>query len=212
MGVTVRVEPIEQDIVAITSELLSPQARSAALADFAREKLVEGEQKNQAILGRIPPHKTFVDGSEGTEDRVRPEGTIVYEFEILSDIFTFIVDQLKQHAPVGGGKDPHPGLYKSSFEFFADWTQVDVGGVIPHDADEYIFLSTVAYSKKIEGGQSSQAPDGVFQVVALLARARYGNQARIEFTYRSPEGRVLLQGRAGNRSDARTPAISIKLR
>lgn len=218
MALTTQVQPIDKDIDLLINQDLSADAQSEALASFAREQLKEGEQQNQSVLGRIPPHKTVVDGTEGgSEDGVKPSGTILYEFEILSDIFVFIADQLKLHAPVGSGRDPHPGLYRSSFTFFADWVEVDVGGVIPANADEYIFLSTVPYARKIEGDpsrapQSKQAPEGVFQAVAHLAQARFGNQAKISFAYRSPQGRTLLQGKAGNRSDDRTPAISVKLR
>lgn len=213
MAIVTKVEPIDKDIAVIISETLSPAAQSAQIASGARAALKEGEEINRMVLGRIPPHKTFVDGSEGgSEDRVAPEGVIVYEFQLLGDIFNFIADQLKLRAPVGSGKDQHPGLYKSSFTFFADFTEVDVGGTIPANADEYIFLSTVPYSRKIEQGQSKQAPDGVFQAVAALAQSRFGNQARVSFVYRSPMGRSLLQGRAGNKSEGRTPAISVKLR
>ncbi len=78
MPVVTKVEPIAKDIEIMISETLSPAARSAAFADFARAQLAEGEQINQSVLGRIPTHRTFVDGAEGAiEDNVRPDGVIV---------------------------------------------------------------------------------------------------------------------------------------
>jgi hypothetical protein len=206
MTITTKVEPIARDIEIIINETLSPAARSAAFASFARDMLKEGEEINRSVLGRIPRHKTFVDGSEGAkEDAVRPDGVIVYEFELLNDLFLWIADQLRRHAPVKTGK------FRDSFTFYADGSEVDVGSQIP-DASEYTFINIQPYARKIERGESPQAPEGVFQVVATMARARFGNLAKIGFVYRSPIGGVFQGGRVGNRSGTRTPAISITVK
>lgn len=204
MPLETRVEPIDRDIDLIFKETLSPEARSAMLAAAAQDQLHQAEQTNLSVLGRIPPHRTFVDGAAGaSETAVRPEGTIVYEFSLVSEIFLWIAEQLKAHAPVGSGKDPHPGLYRSSFTFFADSKEVDVGSVIPADAAEYVFTSTLPYTRKIEQGKSSQASEGVFQVVADMARSRFGNTARIEFTYRGLIGLSSGSGTLVNPWDGR---------
>ncbi len=65
--------------------------------------------------------------------------------------------------------------------------EVDVGTEIP-EASEYAFLNTQPYSRKIERGESPQAPEGVFQVVATLAQSRFGNIAKITFSYRAVMG------------------------
>lgn len=206
MPVVTKVDPIAKDIEIMISETLSPAARSLAFADFARTQLAEGEQINQSVLGRIPSHKTFVDGSEGAnEDGVRPDGVIVYEFELINDLFMWIADQLRTHAPVKTGK------FRDSFTFYADGTEIDVGSEIP-DGAEFVFLNVQPYARKIERGESPQAPEGVFQVVATMAQARFGNLARITFGYRTPLGGAFLTGRAGNRSDDRTPAIIITVK
>ena len=208
MSVSVKVEAIDRDIDLMLKESLSPQAQSKIFADFARQQLALGEQHNQTILGRIPGHKTFVDGSEGAdEDRVRPDGIIQYEFQIVTDVFKWIAQQLVLHAPVKTGR------FAKSFTFFADGQEVDVGGTIPTDATEFVFLSPLPYARKIERGESKQAPDGVFQAVADLARARFGNIAKIYFVYRAPLGGAFLTARqGGNKSENRVPAISISLK
>lgn len=131
---------------------------------------------------------------------MRPDGVIQYEFELLGDLFVWIADQLQKHSPVLTGR------FQKSFTFFADGNEIDVGGVIPHDAREFVFVSSAPYARKIERW------DGVFESVAVLARQRFGNQASIGFSFRSPIGGAFLTGRAGNRSDHRTPAIIITLR
>ena len=68
-------------------------------------------------------------------------------------------------------------------------------------------LSSVAYAGKIEGKhkppESRQAPNGVFEAVAALARMRYP-QLDISFSYRAPLG-------APAASIKDTPAITITL-
>jgi len=217
-----RIEPVDRDVEVLISDVLSPVAQSAALAEEARKQLKVGEEQNRSVLGRIPPHTTTVDGSaNGDENQVKPDGVIVYEFDLATDLFVYIADQLQTHAPVGGAGDPHPGLYKKSFDLYADGELIEVGKAIPQEAREFVFINDLPYSRKIELGRSSQAPDGVFQAVALLARARFGNVARIEFNYRAPLGapktvqvspRGTARARTENKSDNRYPAIVVSLR
>ena len=206
MPVRTRVEPIDRDVQVILREELSPQARSALLARFAREALQEAEALNRGVLGRVPPRTTFVDGREGaSEDSVRPDGTIVYEFELLSDLMVWIGEQLLRHSPYRGGG------YRRGHTLFADGAEVPIGAPAPA-AREYIFINVVPYARKIERGASKQAPDGVYELVAGQAARRFGNIARVRFTYRTAIGPSLAGGRAGNRSQERNPAISVTVR
>lgn len=200
MVVRTKVESIDRDVEAIIRRDLSPEARSAALAQFAQEALEDGEEHNFRAIGRIPPHSTFVDGRpEVPLETVRPEGEIVFEFNLLEDLFSWIGEQLVLHAPVGSTGDKHPGLYRESFAFFADATEVPYNMPAPQ-ASEYSFVNRQPYARKIERGLSPQAPDGVFQAVAEMAKRRFGNLAMIRFAYRDFVG------------GQRTPAIVIKLR
>lgn len=207
MPVTVRIDPLEKDIDLIFREDLSPEARSATLAEFARQTLSEAEKTNTEALGHLPPHQTFVDGREGAaEESVRPDGAIAYEFNILEDLFAWIGEQLVTHAPRLTGR------FAESFRFFADGAEISWAEPAPL-AEEYVFLNVQPYARKIESGESPQAPDGVFQAVAVLAQRRFGNVARVSFAYRTPiEGEGLVGGKHGDRSNKRTPAIIIRLR
>ncbi|GIQ73191.1 hypothetical protein [Bradyrhizobium sp. RD5-C2] len=200
------IDPLDLDFEVLIREEFSPAARSAAIAAVAREQLAEAQAVNVAALSFVPAHSTLVDGQAGAaEDQVRPDGVIVYTFQLLPEIFGWIVEQLRAHAPVLTGR------FRDSFEFYADGALADPSGEIPA-ASEYVFLSPLAYARKLEEGSSRQAPDGVFQAVATLAAQRFGNQALIRFVYRAPIDGALLTGRAGGRSDLRVPAISIQLR
>lgn len=175
-----RVEPIDQDIQVILSDF-SPKERSAVLAQFARETLLQAQAEMRQTLGEVPEHTTTVDGARGAkEEQVRPDGVIVYEFQLVTQMFAWIDDQLVKASPKKTGR------YSKSHTFYADGDEADPSN--PPAASEYVFLSLVPYARKIERGQSKQAPDGVYQAVALLARRRFGNAAKISFGYRSASG------------------------
>lgn len=226
MPLSVRVEPINRDIELLLDETFSPKAQSAAFAEFAGEQIDEAKETDRSILGRVPQYTVSVDGRIGASlDQVKPDGVIVAEFELFNDVLAWIADQLVTHSPVGGGGDKHPGLYQKSHVLFADGAEVEVGGVIPA-ASSYVFLNATPYARKIEKGSSSQAPDGVYQAVAILAARRFGNVAKIEFAYRAlmsgpgGSGRGTSRFRHGSSaramrrgivSDQRSPAIIVTL-
>jgi hypothetical protein len=207
-----RFTPLSRDIDLLIRQDLSPEAQSATLAAFARETLAEVEAGNEAALGHPTPHETYVDGRSGaSESTVRPGGTIVYEFDLLTDLFAWIDEQLRQHSPVGKGRDQHPGLYQKSHIFYADDVEADPLSP-PPGIRVGTFVNATPYARKIEDGQSPQAPDGVYEVVTALASRRFGNIARVQFGYRTAVGGSVLNGPAGNKSAGRNPAIIVTVR
>lgn len=186
------IDPIDLDLSVLVNESFSPAARSAAIAAFAKETLADAEAQNKEALGFVPDHTITVDGAAGAkEEAVRPDGQIVYTFALLDELFAWIFEQLEAHSPVGSGQDSHPGLYKSSNVLFADGQRIMPGDPVP-PAAKYVFFNTVPYSRQIEGGESSQAPSGVYEAVAVLAQQRFGNQARIAFGFISPEAGAIV--------------------
>lgn len=189
MAVRVKVDLLERDVAVVFDQTLGPKARSKYLADYARQELKYAQNINRQNLGATPLHETFVDGRKSNNlDAVKPDGEIVFEFELLGDLFAWIGAQLIKHSPVGRADDPrpdHPGLYRRSHVFIADDKVVDPGAPLPM-AQEYVFVNTQPYARKIERGLSNQAPDGVYQVIATLANRRFSNLARIRFSYRDP--------------------------
>lgn len=208
MVIRTRIQPIQRDTQVMISEMLSPKARSAALANFAKEQLAEAQEHNHRIMGRVPPHETYVDRRRGAPlESVKPEGTIVIEFDLLDDLFAWIGEQLVKHAPVLTGR------FQRSFAFFADGVEIEPGAAL-NTAQEYVFLNTQPYARKIERGQSDQAPDGVFEAVAALAKKRFGNVVNIRFSYRTPIAAASGSGREKRAADRanRQPAIVITTR
>jgi hypothetical protein len=209
MAFTAKIDAIEKDLAVFLKEELSPEARKAVMASFAREELGKAQATNRQALGYDPEYETFVDGRRGAAlESVNPDGgTILFAFELLDDLFAWIGEQLVLHAPVLSGE------YQRSFRFYADGKEIDPGAPAP-TAREYVFLSAVPYARKIERGHSDQAPNGVFEVVAGLAKGRFGNTANIRFSYRTPEKSTADTPKSRRVADreSRSPAIVITLR
>ncbi len=207
MAVRTRIQPLSQSLSILVRDSLSPAARSKVAADFAREKLREAQAQNARVLGREPEFQQFVDGSAGKAlDLVNPDrGRIVFEFDIAQDIVPVILAELERVSPELSGD------YRKSHLVFADGRQVLAGESVPA-AEEYVFLNPVAYARKIElGAMKMRVPgtDRVYQQAQRAAASRFGNIARIRFTYRSPIG-TAQSGKAGRAS--RVPALSVVMR
>lgn len=210
MTVTTRMDPIGQTFQLFLNESVGAAARSRVLAQFAREERDKAIAINRRATEQEPQYETFVDGQAGaSEDAVKPDGRIVYEFTIATDIIPWIMTQLQKISPHRSGR------YANSHEVFADGTQVESQYKLPPGAQEYFVMNFTPYALKIEGAtrkggavtrppQSKSAPEGVYRVVAKLARQKFGKLARIEYNYRSVTG-----GAAGN---LRNPAIVVVLR
>lgn len=179
--ITAQIEPIDRDIAAMIDRTLSVSAQISEFVDFALESKAAAQLIDEKILGHAVTVKQWVDGVLGAaEQAVEIYGTIVYEFGLVNEVLQFIGEELQKHSPIGSGLDQHPGLYQLSHILFADGVQVPIDNKIP-EAREYTFVNTLPYSRKIEAGYSSQAPNGVYEVVAWMARQRFGNVAKITY-------------------------------
>ena len=195
--ISTRLDPFDLPTInVLINELLSPKAQSLLLASVAKTARNEAIAINRRALGRDPKYDTYVDGRIGAQlELVKPNGQIIFEFQLLLDVFGWIGQQLVERSPVG---DP-PIHYFQNHLFFADGIQVMPGEKVPL-ASRYEFVNAVPYSRKIERGLSPQAPDGVYHVVAVMAQKKFGNIAKVRFTYRSI---------AGGDKSTRQPAILI---
>ncbi|MFC5421037.1 hypothetical protein ACFPOB_15880 [Bosea eneae] len=182
-------------IEVVIARHLSPEARAAKLAAFAKEKLAEAQAAHRARRGTVPPHETIVDHRRGASvDSVKPDGEIVFEFELIRTTLLSIADMLAQASPVLTGE------YRRSHILFADGQETTPESA-PAAAQEFAFVNVTPYARRIEAGISKAAPEGVYQAVADIAAKRFGNVARVRFTFRS-----VTSGRA--KAD-RQPAITI---
>lgn len=193
MSIRARIPAISRDIDVMVDDLLSPELKSRTLVGFAREALSDAQETNRAALGRVPEHRTFVDGRASEDlEAVRPDGKIVFEFELIEQVLEWIGEELVKASPV------LTGTYARSHAVYADGIEQEPGSV-SLNAEEWTFINIVPYARKIEHGQSPQAPDGVYDAIAAVAARRFGNLAKIKFTYRAVLGGMQVsQGRAGS--------------
>lgn len=176
MPVAAKVQLIDRDVIFRLSAGLTPQDQSKAVAAYARQVIAAADAQNARAEGHQVTKRTFVDGAASADfERVRPNGTIVAEWDLGNELIQWIYGQLQAAAPVLTGK------YKASITVYADGVQVE-NLAHPPEATEYAFVALVPYARKIERW------DGVFEGVASIASARFGNVARIKFSYRSPIG------------------------
>ncbi|MFX5952760.1 hypothetical protein ABTE58_18965, partial [Acinetobacter baumannii] len=66
------------------------------------------------------------------------------------------------------------------------------------DVTTFAFVAGTSYAPLIEPhggkpGESRQAPDGVYQVVAQMAQDMFGALAKISFAYRGEEPSIIVQ-------------------
>lgn len=188
MAVRTRIESISRDIDLIIDEMLSPEAQAKAFAVAAREARDEAQAINRSALGRDAEFETIVDGRVGaSEDTAKVPGRIVYDFDLGNQVLTSIYEMLLSTAPIESGD------YRKSIRIYVDGVEVSYAPDQIEGAEEVVFTTVSPYARKLEGAAatkdnpkryiSPQAPDGVFQAVALLARKRFGNIANVKYTY-----------------------------
>jgi hypothetical protein len=199
MAIKVKLEPLSQDIKLFVNEMLSPQAQSKAIAEFARGEIDAADRVNASALGRAPKKTVTVDGSRNAPlESVKPTGVIIAEWDLFVGVFSEVHALLVQRSPKVSG------AYIRGHKLFADGTEIGITNN-PPPANEYAFVNIVPYARKIEIGKTQagrdfviQVPNRIYERTAQDARSRFGNIAKVSFSYRSVTG------------GSRAPAIIIK--
>jgi DUF971 family protein len=102
MAVKLRIDAIDRRVDITFPGFYDDTTRSEVLADFARTELEKAKAQNASVLGRDPTYETYVDGKlDAPLNSVKPHGRIVFEFELQTEMFAWIADQLEVHSPVG---------------------------------------------------------------------------------------------------------------
>ena len=116
MAVRTRVEFLDREFLLDTSGADGAQV----LAQFAREQRDEAIAINRASTGHEPRYDTFVDGARSDRlESVRPDGVIVFEFDVGSDVVRYCYDLLILHSPI------LTGAYQRSHSIYADGVEVE---------------------------------------------------------------------------------------
>lgn len=201
-----RLTTIRRDVAVAFGAITDPRARSRRLAEFAAEEIIKARATNKAAGAGDRPPKVAVDGKIGAAlASVKPDGVVVAQFDLFSDVLRWIHAELMANSPVLTGD------YRASHRLFVDGVDTPIGDAPLKDGVDYTFVSTLPYSRKIEGDpnsglkpQSKQAPDGVYEAVAAVAKKRFGNVAKVYFIFTAVGSRD--PGDKGNRY----PAILVR--
>jgi hypothetical protein len=187
-------------------------ALPAITARVAREELAK-------VMAEAPaPYTQYVDGAKGAPlDNVRAGGVILFRFNRIGPVFDWIYQELLSRSPVGPDKDGH---YRDDHWVFLNGDRIEAPEVettlLVGAGSEIVIADLRPYARKIESGESVQAPDGVYEVTAIGARKKFPD-ADIQFTYRgflvnsqktlNPNSHRSIVRRTANRSDNRFPCI-----
>jgi hypothetical protein len=195
------------------SRALSPQARSAALAEAARRGVAD-----LISSGRAPPrYRRFVDGVEGAaESAVKPDGAIVYRFEYLAEVITFALGYLQGRAPTGSG------AFRRGFFLGLDGKFVRAAAFNPQTMGpvrEVMIGNVEPYNRLVDVQRAGtrvlkyRVPPDLYADAVRTLRGRFGKMVEIRRVYDAQfPGQYLLQSgkRAGKR--VQSPALMITVR
>lgn len=184
------------------------EERRQALIALAKESFAEADRLNTEGLGHTVDYETFVDGRKGADpESVRRGGTISYTWQVGQASLADAVDEafrilteMAPYAPKRADANP-PTHYNAAFRLFVNGTEQNaVAGGAPielKETDEIQITNLQPYARRIEKGWSTHAPNGIFEVVAMRLRARFGNILTIQFMYQRFPGFEVGTGRRG---------------
>lgn len=190
-------------VVAAQATREETQQQLVALAKREHAKVMQDDPRPGRFV-------RTVDGVRGArEEHVRPDGTIIYVYPRLDEVVQAALDALFDLSPVLSG------AYRINHRLFVDG--VEARNLAGWDGQGDIIISnSMPYSRKIELGKMTMrvpGSDHVYEQAEFSLRQRFGNQARIVFTYRGlMGGSVLSSKQGGNKSEYRYPALEISER
>lgn len=136
-------------------QTLSPAALSGVLATVARQK------RDELIAsGNAPPaYQTFVDGREGApEESVRPDGAILYRFNLLGQAVAFALTYCLARSPV------ESGAYRRAWFVAVDGRRWDGDLNDIPAGSEVLVTNPMPYARKIDvGGMRMKMPPQIVE-------------------------------------------------
>jgi hypothetical protein len=204
MPLDIKITPISQSFQVLVDETLSPKARSAKVADFARRQIRAADEINRRALGAVPPKKVTVNGREDELlTNVPPDqGIIIAEYRMADEVLEWIMKTLRDRSPIISGE------YKKGHRLFAD--DVEVNADNPPIASRYTFFNLVPYARRLEVGKTNSGRDFLIQVPNRIyartyqdAKAKFGNVAKITTGFESTANSYKLKNDQASRSFTR---------
>jgi hypothetical protein len=158
-------------------------AAAQTLAEVRRRIISTAKSKHAEIMGDDPPPAGFVRHVDGVrdapEEAVKADGVIVYDYDRLDMVASVALDTLRQLSPFDKGD------YVRSHVLLVNGQMVDALKGNWKEGDEISITNLMPYTRKIEiGNDGYRAHPHVYEKAAQLLANRFGNVAKIIFTFR----------------------------
>jgi hypothetical protein len=168
---------VDIEFQALIDSTLSEQAQQKIFNDAVERIEQTTKQIDEAALGHPVEVQATVIGPLSVE---------LY-FLIGDDVIKYIAEQLAMNSPRGSGADKHPGQYIAANTILADGVAVTLDSL--PQAKVYMFVNITPYAEKIEHGESSQAPNGVYEVTANSAQRKFPSSQIAFVDYMDTDGK-----------------------
>ncbi|MBR2689169.1 MAG: hypothetical protein IKE42_15055 [Aquamicrobium sp.] len=172
-------------------------AINGTLEELHKNVVLTAKREHGRVMETDPRPASFrriVDGQLGApEEAVKPAGIIVYQYPRLDQVVQYAMEVLFDKSPVDSGD------YRNAHMIFIENSPArNLAEMRP--GDEVTITNPMPYARKIEvGSMTMRVPgtDHVYQQARQIVAARWGNVARIRFTFRAlVGGHVVMQEKA----------------
>jgi len=149
-------------------------------ARHERERVLRQQQQRAGIA---PTDMIIPDGRRGAPIEAA-ERQVIIEYGYLREVVQETMRALVARSP------RRSGGYARSFVVMIDGEQVDNAAAITHETAEVVIVNTSPYARRLEIGKRRDGRPFVIQVkpriveeIAIAARSRFGNVAKLAFGY-----------------------------
>jgi hypothetical protein len=174
------------------------QLRQAARAE--RDRVLR-EQSQRA--GIAPTDLAIADGRRGAPIDAA-QRMVIIEYNYMREVVQETLRALIARSPRVSGD------YQRGFQMLIGGSQADSIAAIRHDTPEVIIVNTSPYARRLEVGRRSdgkpfviQVPPRIVEEVAQVAASRFGNMARLAFSYFDLDAGYTRRSSGGRRRDRR---------
>jgi hypothetical protein len=170
----------------------------------AERESVLRQQRQRA--GIAPTDVVIADARRGAPVEAA-ERQVIIEYGYLREVAQETLRALVARAP------KRSGTYARSFVILVGGAEVDTLEAIGHGTAEIVILNTSPYARRLEVGRRRDGSPFVISVkpriveeIAITARSRFGNMAKLEFSYFDLASGYALRRSAGRAKSRRSGA------